>query len=351
MKILSLGLDNSVLNKNSSLAKRVVEYGELAGKYTVLVPSSENKEIVLSEKAKVFGAKASNKALGLINIYYLAKKLLVKENYNIITVQDQYYLALIGWLLAKKLKIGLEIQVHGFEKYHGLRRLIAKYVLPRANTVRAVSQRLKKRLISEFGVQEERIMVVPIYVERITHNVERITRNDSKFIFLTVGRLVSVKNIKMQIKALANIVRRYPNIELWIAGEGKEKEKLRVTRNIKLLGWQNDLEKFYRQADAFLLTSNYEGWGMAVIEAASFGLPIIMTDVGCAGEVIKDGESGIVISVGNQKKLEEAMLRLIEDNELRKKLGENARLAVMELSNKEQTLELYKKSWGKAVNA
>ncbi|MEA3463993.1 MAG: glycosyltransferase family 4 protein, partial [Patescibacteria group bacterium] len=336
----------------------------------------------LSEKALAVGVGTGNKIVALFKIYKTAKKLLKKEKlvlenhqgYDIITVQDQYYLALIGFLLSKKFKLGLEIQVHGFEKYCGLRKLIAKFVIPKANAVRTVSQRLKRRLISEFGVEEEKITAVPIYT-RIKNYELRIKnqKNDGKFIFLTVGRLVEVKNIAMQIKALANavgtqnFVSANKKIELWIVGEGKEKEKLkdlcyalRVMRYTKFLGWQDDLEKFYRQADVFLLTSNYEGWGMAVIEAASFGLPIIMTDAGCAGEVIKGFEhattngvhandynnvSGIVIPAGDQKKLENAMLKLIEDNELRKRLGENARQAVLKLPSKENILGLYKKSW------
>ena len=365
MKILSISLDNSVLNTKSALAKRTVEYGDLVEKYCVVAPNKINCKVELSEKVQVYGVKSVNKILGLINIVKLAKKLIKREQFDIITAQDQYYLALIGFLLSKRFKIGLEIQVHGFEKYYGLRKLIAKFVLPRANAVRAVSQRLKKRLMDEFGVDEGRITVVPIYAD--TGNLKFEIGNlgneyRDKFIFLTVGRLVPVKNIEMQIKAIKNLKLRITNyelrikdLELWIVGDGPEMGNLKLEirnlgleNNIKLFGWQSDVDEFYGKADAFLLTSNSEGWGMAVIEAGSYGLPIIMTDVGCAGEVVHDGESGIVIPVGDQKKLEEAMMKLIQDRELRKRLGENARQAVIKLPSKDKILELYKESWGKA---
>lgn len=364
MKILCLGLDNSILDKNSPLAKRVVKYGELVEKYTVVVPSREDKTVDLSERVRAIGINAPKKIIALLKIYKIAKNLLIGKKYDIITVQDQYYLALIGWLLATKYKIGLEIQVHGFEKYYGLRKMIAKYVLPRANAVRVVSERLEKQLVGEFGVKSGRITIVPVYSEirnpsNSAGKQELGIRNyeiKDKFVFLTVGRLVPVKNIEMQIRALANIIKQYPNIELWVIGSGPEEEKLKVlsfkfqvSGNVKFFGWQDDLDKFYKQADAFLLTSDSEGWGMAVIEAASYGLPIIMTDVGCAGEVIVNGESGMVIPVGDQGKLEESMLKLIEDKELRRKLGENARQAVLTLPNKEETLALYKKSWENAL--
>ena len=84
---------------------------------------------------------------------------------------------------------------------------------------------------------------------------------------------------------------------------------------------------------------------MAIIEAASFGLPIIMTDVGCAGEIIKNEESGIIIPVGDKKALAAAMTKLIQNKNFGKKMGEQAQRTVLSLPNQEQNLVLYKKSF------
>ncbi len=340
MKILNLSLDSSALDKDSKSSKRIKEYEKLVERYTVITPDSKNKII------------------GLIKIFILSKKILKREKYDLITVQDPYYLALVGLLLKKQFKIGLEIQVHGWEKFYGLRKFIAKYALLKADSIRTVSQRLKRELIEKFGVREEKIIVVPIYVgiSNLKSQISNHDKNRNKFIFLTVGRLVPVKNIGLQIEAMKEVIREYPSTELWIAGEGQEKPNLKnqisnlnLENNIKMFGWQNDVSKFYNEADAFLLTSNYEGWGMVVIEAASYGLPIIMTDVGCAGELIKNEESGIVIPVGDSKKLSEVMLKVIEDDDLRRNLGAGARRAIEKLPNKEETLRLYKESWKKAL--
>ena len=347
------------MDKTSALARRAVEYGNLVEKYTVVVLADKGGEMILSDKVKIYGVAGGNKFIKLLNLWRQAKILLKNEAYDIITVQDQYYLALIGLCLAKKFKVGLEIQVHGFEKYNDLRKLIAKYVLPRANAVRCVSRRLKRQLINEFGIKEEKITVVPIHSElRITNYELRIKRDKEKFIFLAVGRLVPVKNISLQIEAMTEVVKKYPDAELWIIGDGPESnnlkfkiKNLKLDDNVKLFGRKSreELETIYSEADIFMLSSDSEGWGMAVIEAASFGLPIIMTDVGCAGEVIKNGESGLLIPIGDKRKLVEAMLKIIEDENLRKKLGANAKLAVSRLPSKERTLELYKKSWEIAV--
>lgn len=354
MKILSLGLDNSVLNKKSALAGRIIEYGELVDQYVVIVPGGAEEKIQLSEKAIAYGSGGKNKLRQFFKIYKLAKNLLKDNKYDVITVQDQYYLALIGSFLAKKFKIGLEIQVHGFEKYYGLRKIVANYVLPRTNAVRCVSQRLKKQLIDKFKINENKITVVPIFVETKIAGRKKEEKND-KFIFLTISRLVPVKNIGLQIEVIQEITKKYSKVELLIIGDGPQKnnyelqiKNYQLEKNVKLLGWRDDLDRYYKQAGAFLLTSGAEGWGMVVIEAAGYGLPIIMTNVGCAGEVIKNNESGLIIPVDDKEKLILAMLRIIEDEELRKKLGDNARKAVLNLPTKEQTLNLYKESWVKA---
>ena len=95
----------------------------------------------------------------------------------------------------------------------------------------------------------------------------------------------------------------------------------------------------------FLLTSNYEGWGLAIIEAASFGLPIIMTDVGCAGEIIKNEESGIIIPVGDKKALAAAMTKLIQNKNFGKKWASKPKERRYHYQINEQNLVLYKKSF------
>lgn len=346
------------MDKNSRLSGRVIDYGGLVDKYTVIVPALEDKEVTLSDKVRVYGRGGGNKITRFFRVFSLAKRLLRKGDYTLITVQDQYYLALIAWRLAAKFKVGLEIQVHGFEKFSGLRKAIAKFVIPKADAIRTVSQRLCRQLVDDFKVAENKITVVPIYGEpefSILDN--KMNKKNGEFVFLSVSRLVKVKNIGMMIKAIASDKFKKANIKLKIVGEGSERKKLEsiskklgVEDRVEFMGRRYDMGVIYGDADTFLLTSNAEGWGLVVVEAASFGLPIIMTDVGCAGEVIKDGESGIVIPVGGQKELEEAMRKIIGDRDLREKLGSNAKKALEKLPSKEETLKLYKESWERVVN-
>jgi len=359
MKVLNLSLDNSVADKNSALAARVVDYGNLVEKYAVVAPGRKEIAVELSEKVKVYISGGVGKTAQFFNIYRTGKRLLSQEKYDVITVQDQYYLALLGLWLAEKYHVSLEIQVHGFEKCRGLRKLIARYVLPRANVIRCVGQRLKRQLVNNFGVAEEKITVVPIY-SAINNKQLAINnkKNGDNFIFLTVGRLVPVKNTALAISAMAEVVKKYLQAELWIVGDGPEDknlkfkiENLKLVNSIKLLGQKSreELENLYEIADVFLLTSDSEGWGLVAIEAASYGLPIIMTDVGCAGEVFKNNESGVIIPVGDKSALVSAMETMLRDETWRQKIGEGARRAVQALPSKQETLNLYLASWRQAV--
>lgn len=357
MKILNIGTDKSILSPDSALAKRVINYGGLVEKYTVLVPSSQDQEIKLTDNVTVIGTIAHNKAAALWRLYKKAADILSQDEYDLITVQDQYYLALAGWLLARKFKIGLELQNHGFEKCTGLRRKIFEFTIKRAHAVRTVSQRLKKRLVEEFGVPEDRITVAHIFQEVQTKQYEpQVKDKNSKFIFLTVGRLVAVKNIKLQIEAFAELIGNRDDMELWIVGDGPERgrlesfsKKLGISNQVKFLGWQSNPEKYYNQADVFLLTSEAEGWPLVIVEAAAAGLPIIMTNVGSAGELIVDGVSGIIIPVDNKEMLSYAMVKIVRDNALRARLREGALSALGLLPDRKKIMDSYLQSWQKAA--
>ena len=361
MKILTFGLDNSIINDKSDLARRVLDYAALVEKYVVIVPATADKETSLSDKAKVWAVGGCCKIVKLFRIYWLAENILRQEKFDVISVQDVYYLALAALILARKNRIGLEVQVHGLEKFFGFRKFLAGFILRRADAIRTVSQRKKKQLLLDFHAAADKITVAPIYSainnKQLTINNKR---SDDNFIFLTVGRLAPVKNIGLQIEAMAEIAKRYPSTELWIAGEGAEYKNLKfkianlkLDGCVKLLGqkFREELAEIHKMADAFLLTSNSEGWGLAVIEAAGYGLPIIMTDVGCAGEVIKNNDSGIIIPVGDRASLVGAMEKIMRDNNFRSRLGEGARRAVEKLPSKQETLNLYLASWQKTADS
>jgi glycosyltransferase involved in cell wall biosynthesis len=354
MKILSLGLDKNILDKSSETAQRAVAYGKKVDQYFVVVPG-QNQSLELADNVHVESRGSNNKIIALFKLRKYLKNLIKQEKFNLITIQDIYFLASLGLCLANKFCLKSEIQVHGFEKLGGIRRYLAKKNLCRADLIRVVSKRLKKQLITDFKVAENKIYIAPVAVD-----VDKIKNSDTsnelkqkyknKFIFLTVGRLVAVKNIKLQIKALARINNK--NVQLVIAGEGSEKlklqnlvEELNLKDQVNFIGWQDDLGGIYKIADCFLLTSDSEGYGMVVAEAVLADLPIIMTDVGAAGELVVNDVNGFIIPVNKLDVLIEKMQLLFDDKNLSLEFGKNSSQFKYKILVQEELINKITSNW------
>lgn len=327
MKVINLSLDKNILDKNSAVAERAFLYEKKLEKYLVLTPNQ------------------GNKILSLFRLFFSLRKILQQEQFDLITVQDIYFLPTIAWSLRAKYKFRVEIQVHGFEKFNFLRKSLFKYNIKQADLIRVVSLRLKKELINNFKVLESKIYIAPVAVDKNKFQNLNLAKNKSEiFTFLTIGRLVAVKNIALQIQAIAQIKE---NCRLMIVGSGPElnnlkdlTKKLKLENKVEFFSWSDDLAKFLSQADCFLLTSDSEGYAMVIAEAILANLPVIMTDVGVAGELVEDDVNGFVVPINNLEILTEKMSLLVSDDDLLVKFRNNTNkfkdkiLAKEELINK-----------------
>ena len=366
MRVLSLSNDQSLFNDQSVASRRLIGYGTIVARLMVVVPNRYDLRHELSDKVEVVGVGGWSKEIIWWRLWKKAGKILSHDNFTLITVQDTYFIALIAWRLARKFRLPLEIQVHGFERFHGVRKFLARFLLPRADGVRVVSQRLKQTLVEDFKVPEGKISVVPIFsdfkCEKIASEISTSdsvfsAKNQDEFIFLTVSRLVKVKKIETQIEALREIRTLHPEAKLWIVGDGPERASLErlvavmgLQEAVRFWGRQDDLANFYQTADVFILTSDSEGWGLAVIEAGICGLPVLMTDVGLAGEVVITNESGLVVPIGDLGALVANMRLMIEDQNLRQTLASGLNLVIKKLPNKNETLELYRRGWERLLS-
>ncbi|KKQ53692.1 MAG: Glycosyltransferase [Candidatus Falkowbacteria bacterium GW2011_GWC2_38_22] len=367
MKILNFSLDSSILNKNSVSAKRMIEYGCLVEKYLVIVPSTDKKEIFLNNKTSVIGSGGKNKICQLFGIYKTAKKILQKEKFDCISAQDPFEVGLIGLVLSSQFKISLNVQDHGdffSQKYwrqesflHLLRYYVGAYVIKKSDSIRVVSNRIKDYLIVNFYVKPEKIINVPVYTAcEEFEKVNKINKEDN-FVFLNLGRFVKQKNLPLLLNAFSQVIKKHSEARLILIGRGPEEKnlknicaELKIENAVEFLDWTENVKDCYAEADVYVLPSNYEGWGRVIIEAAATGLPIVMTDVGCAGEAVINEESALISSVNDLDGFTKNMLRIIEDKDLRLRLSESAIQAIKKLPNKDETLGLYLESWKLALN-
>lgn len=354
MKVLCLGLDSSIFEKNSHLQKRFLEYGKITERYTVIVPGAVSRKFILGGGVVLIGVQRAAKPIMFFRLFLLGHRALKENTYDIITVRDPYFLGFIGVILSKIHRVGMEVQVHGFERFFGVRKLLARFVLGRAGSIRTVSKRLSKELQREFAIQEERITVVPIYVNCDYFRSKNTDGKEGRnFAFLSISRLASIKRIDLQLSALSLLLKIHPHTELFVVGDGPEKKNLLkkvrllgIEKNVHFCGHEKDVSLYFKKSDCLLLTSDREGYGLIVVEAVCFGLPVIMTRVGCAQEVVIHNENGIVISPGNVKELFIAMKEIVENESLRKKLRSNSKHK--KLPSLSDTLSLYEQSWKQA---
>ncbi|WP_454764677.1 glycosyltransferase family 4 protein [Cupriavidus campinensis] len=152
-------------------------------------------------------------------------------------------------------------------------------------------------------------------------------------IVLAVGRLVPAKGFDILLQAWSAVVRSHPNWQLVIVGEGDARRALEAQRQalglddaVTFPGAITNVEAFYRNAEIFCLSSRYEGFGLVLVEAMAFGLPVLATDCETGPkEIIRDGENGILVAANNALALAAGIVRLIENDDLRNLLGTQGR--------------------------
>lgn len=290
------------------------------------------------------------------------------KNEILVSCQDPFETGLVGWWIAKKTDAKLQLQIHTdfLSKYfkresllNRIRVMIAKFIIPKADSIRVVSERIKEKLTAYSPQLTAKIVTLPIFID-----IDKIKNTPTKFnlhqkypqfdfVMLVASRLEKEKNIEMVIEAFAEVVKKHPKTGLVIVGNGSREGELKLkTKNLKLTtnvifeGWSNDLISYYKTADLFLLPSNYEGFGMTLVEATVSGCPILTTRVGIVGEILNE-ENSLICPVGDEKCFSQKMLWAIENKEKLTDLNQKAKIEIQNklTKTKEKYLEEYKQSW------
>lgn len=200
--------------------------------------------------------------------------------------------------------------------------------------------------LQHLGISEQRIVVAPNAVDvalfgasadkaRCAESEVRARRSLPLRYFLYVGRLVQAKGVFDLVDAYSGLSHEIrTKVGLVFVGDGADRSELmeRASRiapgEIQFAGFlhREDLPDFYALADALVLPTHSDPWGLVVNEAMSCGLPVIATSVtGCVADLLQDGWNGFVVSPENVSQLASAMARLAEDSALRFEMGSKSR--------------------------
>ncbi len=246
--------------------------------------------------------------------------------------------ALIGFAFGKP----VVIHAHGAEfpkTYDRLPQWAQQYLSKIFNQCDAfivLSESWKKFYVDNCNLIPKKVFVLNNPTE-VPQSIPQRANNEGKVTAIFCGRIGQRKGTFDLIRAFAQLPTEQKQCsQLIIAGDGdlleaqKLVESLSLKEQVTFLGWIDSAqrEKLLAEADIFILPSYHEGLPMAILEAMSWGLPIISTPIGGIPEIVITNQNGLLISPGDIDRLTQAIQSLISIKTLRLFLGENARNSV-----------------------
>jgi glycosyltransferase involved in cell wall biosynthesis len=189
------------------------------------------------------------------------------------------------------------------------------------------------------GVDRDRIVRIPNGVDTSPDGVKRTYDLHSPVQLLFVGRLHEQKGVDTLLRSLSELGRRRDDLQisLQVLGDGPERaklaelaERLGVSDEVTFLGSRKDAGSLLRRSDIFVLPSRAEGLSNALLEAMALGLPVVASNVPGNEDVVDHISNGVLFSVDDASSLASALIRVLEDSELRVAIGQRALRTVEE---------------------
>lgn len=253
----------------------------------------------------------------------------------------------LGMLAGHLLKIPCVTSLHGSDVFglrHPIFRLPNKLAIRHADLCTANSHATAKTAYRITACRN--LMIIPMGVDvnhfkKITNmgDLKKKLKLDGKVV-LSVGRLIDLKGTDYLIKALPKVLLQFPKTKALIIGSGPRKslllnlaKELQIKDNIIFLDQipHTEMIKYYSLADVFVLPSitskigETEGFGVVLLEAMASGIPVIGSDTGGIPDIIKDGETGLLVRQKDSQDLGNQIIRLLTDEELSNKMVRKAR--------------------------
>lgn len=196
------------------------------------------------------------------------------------------------------------------------------------------------------GIEERKVTVVHngVDAERIRREAESqapsadlLAKLGAGRVVGTIGRFARVKNQRLLLEAARIVLDELPDVRFLLVGDGAERGHLEQTGHdlgldgsLIFTGWQSEPYSLLSRMDVLVLPSRWEGLGMAVLEAMALAKPVVATRVGGVPEVVRDGETGILVSSEDAEGLANAILTLLSDPDRASAMGRRGSRVVNE---------------------
>lgn len=217
---------------------------------------------------------------------------------------------------------------------------LEKKAAKKADLVITISKYSKNKIMQLYDIEKEKIKIIPNGVDiqkfRPMDDQKKIKNQmgiQNRTIILFVGRLIPRKGLSFLIEAAEKVVKEQKNTLFLIVGEGPEKnlliknvEKKELMKNFHFVGdiKEKNLPKIYNIADVFVFPSIQEGQGIALLEAQASSKPVVSFKTSGIKETIIDKKTGLLTEL-NSEELANAILKLIQNAQLREKMGKVGR--------------------------
>jgi glycosyltransferase involved in cell wall biosynthesis len=262
--------------------------------------------------------------------YFRAKKIQVVQAHMYHT---NLYVSIAAKLAGVPVIITTEHGMNPWKRrhHHFIERVV---ISPLASVRVAVSRDTMSIRISQDGVPASKITVIQNCVD--VPPITSRSRRSHGLVVGSVGRMVDAKDYSTLLRAFKLNCDIREDCRLVLVGDGPELDKLQqlardldIKSRVEFPGWQSDIGSWLDKIDVFVLSSIREGLPVALLEAMAKGLPVVATSVGGIPEVLSDGEDGILVQPGTPDRLAEAIASLLDNENLRARLGKNAREKVV----------------------
>jgi glycosyltransferase involved in cell wall biosynthesis len=287
--------------------------------------SNANKELLSKTPIKIiFLHKKKGFSVSFVKRF---KKALLNENADVINCH--LHTIFYANMFIKKLHNPIYYTVHTIDNAElrkAYQRIIRKNVQKSRIVLIGISHLVSLSICRLYNIKHCETIYNGIVIPKIVNNDVK----KKSFDFINVGRFAEVKNQRLLLEAFDKVYETDHNLKLLIVGQGdlygellKYKKSLPSANNISFVTDCDSPSNYYLSSKIFVLSSIFEGNPISALEAMSYGLPVISTSVGGVPDVIKDGVNGILVSSNDVEGLSNAMIELINNNDIYNTISKN----------------------------
>jgi colanic acid/amylovoran biosynthesis glycosyltransferase len=257
--------------------------------------------------------------------------------------------ATVGLITSRIFGTGFSLTVHGPDEFYDVYRLRLKEKIQGAAFVFCISQFARSQLMKLVAVPHwPKLEMSRLGVDPGIFKPRPFRIAPSPLNLLCVGRLVPAKGQHVLIAALGRLIRGGRSVTLRLVGDGPDRASLEdevasrgLSSEVSFTGSvnQDQIRRLYSEADVFVLASFAEGIPIVLMEAMAMEIPCVSTTVAGISELIRNEVDGLLVPPSDERALAEAIERLIDDRELRRRLGQAARRRIMDQFDLDQNVE------------